>query len=283
MTEMSNSEFNKFDDDEAEHLRNLSEDVLKHLALARNAAIITLNGLMSLEMPIRLNEPEGIILFLMAKCAKTLRFSLIGLKIGYYSGAATLLRSAFESLAHAFLFDADPKQVAIWLRNEFSSRPQYDLDVKRSEQTRDAKKALLHMENDPRTIKEATDDFWQGANKYTHATLQGLAKEFGVDISDLVPDELAQTEEDLDWALERYILLSTYGKDMLKSVETNSSDTEPIEIQLLGKYDEEVLLDLSLFAFYVGHRLLDMTNVLDIKDMEFQKQYKEWHEAIKNI
>ena len=138
---MDESEWNmlSLNDDEVEHYRQIGGEVEQHLALAEAASIITLNGLMSLEEYPRINEVKALVTLLMAKAAKNVRLAVIDLKLGYYTGTSAILRSAFESLTFAFLFNSEPSQVAIWLRNEFSSRPQTDLNNLRNQQTKEGK------------------------------------------------------------------------------------------------------------------------------------------------
>ena len=94
MHEADEGEWNilNLNDDEADHLKRISRDISQHLALAENAAVITLNGLMSLKQYPRIDKPEAFVSLLMAKSAKNVRFAVKGLKLGYYSGASSALR-----------------------------------------------------------------------------------------------------------------------------------------------------------------------------------------------
>lgn len=270
-------------DDEEEHYKQIGGEAERHLALAEAASIITLNGLMSLEEYPRINEVKALVTLLMAKAAKNVRLAIIGLKLGYYAGASAILRSAFESLTFAYLFNSEPSQVATWLRNEFSNRPQSDLSYLRNEQTKEAKKALLELGNEPPIIRDVIGGFLKEANKYTHATLIGLAREFNVDIEYFVPDELASAEDDLDSALDRYVLLSSFGKNILEQDRTDKSEDELLWIQLAGRYDEDTLFNLSAVAFYIAHRLLDMTKAFVIRNKEYDQNYRDWHKAIEEL
>ena len=66
---------------------------------------------------------------------------------------------------------------------------------------------MLDSENQPKVIREGLHGFKNSANKLTHTTLVGLAKEFNIDIGILLPDEIAEAEGDLDEALDRDALL----------------------------------------------------------------------------
>lgn len=283
---MDESEWNilSLNDDEVEHYKQIGEEAEQRLALAEAASIITLNGLMSLEEYPRINEVKALVTLLMAKAAKNVRLAVIALKLGYYAGASAILRSAFESLTFAFLFNSEPSQVAMWLRNEFSSRPQTDLNNLRNQQIKRSKKALWNLGNEPPLIRDVIGGFLREANKYTHATLIGLAKEFNIDIEYFVPDELARAEGDLDSALDRYALLSSFGKNiLLEQTRTDEREDELLYIQLAGRYDKDTLFELSAVAFYIAHRLLDVTNAFAIRNKEYDQNYRDWHKAIKEL
>lgn len=270
---------------ESEHYEKLGIEIQQQLDLAEDAAFISLHGLTSSEHYPRLDDPKGLAFLFMIKTAKSIRFAVIGLRLGYYTGASSVMRSALEALSFAYLFDSEPQQVAVWLRNELSGRDHEEIEGLRSKQIRNAKKSLLDQECKRQIVKDAMVTFCQEANKYTHTTILGLAKEFGVDIGYLLPDELAEAEGDPDMALERFVFTSQFGKNILqKRVDGTSPDDEIVEIEIIGRYDEEALSDLSSFIFYIGHRLLDMTkDAFAIKNKEFHNYYRDWHETINRL
>jgi hypothetical protein len=284
---MSGGLENEFDfhEDENDHFQTLQSDVIDNLDLANTASILALNALGLLDNQPPINSTSALVNFLMAKTANSIRYAVKGLKLGYYSSTATVLRSALESLSFAYLFNSNPAEVALWLRNEFYNRPQTELSNLRNDQTQRAFHSMLDLESQPKIIADALHEFKKGANKHTHATLVGLAKEFNVDVGTLLPEEIAEAEGDLDEALDRYALLSTFGENILpkkKELDENTNENEMIWVQFGNQYIKDEISDLSLIAFYLAHRLLDFTQELPISDSDFQRDYKEWHKESKN-
>jgi hypothetical protein len=283
MSERIENEFD-FHEDENDHFQELQSDVIDDLDLATTASIMALNALGLLDSQPHINTAPALVNFLMAKTANSIRYAIKGLKLGYYSSSATVLRSALESLSFAYLFNSNPAEVALWLRNEFSNRPQIDLNKSRNDQIRRAFQSMLDLESQPKVISDALFEFKKGANKHTHATLAGLAKEFKLDIGMLLPEEITEAEGDLDEALDRYALLSTFGENILKKKSESDksiNEDEMVWVQFGNQYIKDEISDLSLIAFYLAHRLLDFTQELSISDRDFQHNYKEWHKESK--
>ena len=280
--------FLHLDDDEAAHKRQIAGEIQKVLLLTNRAAILTMNGLISLENVPPFNEPKGLIFLLLAKVAQNIRFATIGLRLGYYTGACAVLRSAFEALTYVALFESNESEVAKWFRNEFSDKPQSERDSLHSTQRKAAKEALLNWENSRPVIKDAMYDFLRTANKRIHSSIRGLAEEFGMDIGNLVPDELDEillkVEGDIGKALDTYALLSSFGKNIINKQDSDTEEKIAIQIHLFNQYHETTLADLAGFAFYIGHRLLDSASInFSIQDKEFNKGDRDWHRAIKDI
>lgn len=59
------------DDDATVHIKKIGEELAHHLALAEDAAMITLNRLKSLKKPLRIDEPQGLVSLLFAESSKT--------------------------------------------------------------------------------------------------------------------------------------------------------------------------------------------------------------------
>ena len=275
--------------DETDHIKKISGEIADHLALAENAAVITVNGIMSLKEYPHIDEPEGIVSLLLVKLAKNVRFAVKGLKLGYYSGASAVLRSAFEDLAYAVLFHSEPSQIAKWFRNEFSKAPFELLISFREQQKKDAKQALFSRENSPAIIKDALSEYVNKANMRIHPSITGLSEEFGIDLEYFVNQEmgeaLSESGGDITKALDRYVLKTSF-RDFIPRERSAGEEVpnELIFIELPGRYDDATLSDLALFAFYVSHRLLDFTKIIfDIESKEFFQHYKDWHKAIKDL
>lgn len=280
------SEWNvlNLDNDETEHLKDVSDEISHNLLLAEKASIIAVNGIMSQKEYPHIHEPEGLASLLLVKSAKNVRFAVKGLKLGYYSGASAVLRSAFEDLAYATLFQSEPSQIAKWFRNEFSNAEYKLLISFREQQKKDAKRALFSRESHPNAIKDGLSEFISRANIRIHPSIGGLSEEFGIDLGYFVDRELAESlsavDGDLTQALDRYVLKASFD-DFLPREKTAGEERETVYIELPGRYDEATLSDLALFAFYVAHRLLDSTKeYFDIGDKDFFEQYKYWHKAM---
>jgi hypothetical protein len=282
-------------DDEVDHLEMINSDVDRYLSQAKNAAMIALRGLSSLERPLKLNDTQALEMLLLAKSAKDIRFAVIGLRLGYYSGANAVLRSALDALAFAALFWKEKGEVAKWFRNGLplaearSQSDEREATKHCNEQARKARRTLLEWEEkrDCSAIKEGMDAFVYEANQQIHPTIYGLAVEFGIEIADLCPDGLVQAFENCDkdivHALNLYALKSNQSQEnhnLRLKRQLNESDEE-IDVQLTGRYDEAMISELSVFAFYIAHHILDRTKELfNPKDNNFRDEFKGFHREI---
>ena len=284
MDESEKARFLELNEDEAEHRSDVAEDIAGTLELANNAAALALNGLMMAEDVPRLNEPKGIASLLLAKAAQNVRFACTGLTLGYYSGSSGALRSAYEALIYAALFSTSPEEIPIWIRIEFSETPEPD----RADQKRRAKRALLDQEKSRHVIKEALIQFVEDGNRRIHSTVKGLADEFGIDIDYLLPDDLEesflQLGEDFDMAVSLSAFASKHdARPAQNGGSGGSAEQEIINVDLVGRYDAEMLEDIATFALYLGHRLLDWTaDTFTINDRDFTRGYRDWHKELEN-
>ena len=108
----------KLDNDEAGHLKQVSQEIAKWCALANGGVMLTA-GCVTWAPTLEKTEtssPDLIKALLTVKCANLIRLSATAILIGYYTGAAVLLRAAFESLAYVHLFDDDPDEIGLWLK-----------------------------------------------------------------------------------------------------------------------------------------------------------------------
>ena len=287
---MDEWKFLELEQDEAEHNRQVVGDVKQHLDSASAATALTLNALVSLKDSPRINEAEGLVSLLIAKSSRNVRFAVNGLRLGYYTGASAVLKAAYDAMLYGVLFHSDPGQVAIWFRNELSNRPEGELNTLRCEQRNKAKEALLNLEK-AHSIKDTMHDFVDKANMRIHSNVLGLSEEFGIDMEYLMPNELGQiiseSNEDFDKALDRYVFLSSFGKNLLheqERAEDTAQKQETLEVQLAIQYDKDILSDLSLFSFYIGHRLLEFTvHIFDIQDKEFINLCANWRKTIREM
>ncbi len=276
------SEYLEIDDDEEYHLQQIPTEVTQYLSLANSAAILSLNGLMSIVT----ESTEGLRSFLLAKSAKNVRFASLGAKLGYYSGAYAASRSALEALQYVALFEKDPNEINKMFIYEFSKPPDKD---GRDSQLKRAKSALLDLETERLVIKDGLYEFSQTANDFLHTSMLGLTKEFGFDIEYLVPDEFRvefeKTGGDFKEAMSRFKLFDRFGTNILEAQAAESIlEDEVLNIELAVRYDISIMKDLTMVIFFIAHRILDTTkDIFKIEDEDFKHKYKEWHHDIRKL
>jgi hypothetical protein len=267
-----------YSQEEREHYDHLSNDVKTYLKLADKALVITSEGL-ALQGNLRTDEPKTLILLFLAKAIKYLRCSIINLKLGYYSGASVILRSALETYLYVVLFYDEPKYIADWYRIEAGLDKRQNIR-ERQKLISASKKALRKMEGaNCNIIDSELSDFHKRADKRAHVSLMGLSEEFDLGFFEILPSDLAnaQTKEYLETVLENYSRLDT-----LQGTLTNPNNVYEDKPIFLGiHYEEAFLLDLSLYTFYISHRVLDLVQAIyEIKDESFQRHSRIWHSQV---
>ncbi len=138
-------------------------------------------------------------------------------------------------------------------------------------------------------VRDALLDFWTAANQRIHATLGGLVEEHGVEIEAFLPDSLedayAGAGDDFERALEFQVLLDRFNQPTRTTppaVDLTSRPTK--ELYLASEYQQANLEELSLFALYIGQRMLDMTrDSYRITDKDFVQGYQRWHGDLRRI
>lgn len=277
-----------FDDDEMEHISKLHGDILERLQKTEKAAVLTINGINSIKTLPFIYEPEGHISLWLVKSARNVRLAVKGLKLGYYSGVAGVLRAAFEDLTFIALINSEPSQLAKLYRNEFSPQiRKEDRESLRGKQRGDAKAALFSQEKAQRIIRDGLREYCEAANFNLHTSIRGLSEEFGINIEELIPKELRDElldEEDMQKALDRFVLKTSFSDYVQNNkLSEDEKDRSVIYIELSGRYDENQLYDLVGFPFYIAHRLLDFTkDIFKVKDKDFNDQYDDWHSSIRD-
>lgn len=139
---------------------------------------------------------------------------MLGLWIGYYSGALAALRSAFEALEYAALFHSEPRYAATWLKTEFlviSRKKPGDLRTDLRDLEDRARGSLNGVVTVPRELRAAVKGFWRSANDNIHATVWGLSEEFEAAIEAFIPDSLTDSTDDVEKAFDLWALESMYG------------------------------------------------------------------------
>lgn len=264
--------------DEAEHVASVPEDVGDRIALTAAGAVLTLSGIATARLT--LSEPKGLLSLLLAKSAQDLRFASIGMSLGYYSGVYALLRGALESLSYASLFDSDPDQIGRFVKNTLSSGPRdHRADARLR---RRARRSLIKREKDRAVIDRGMTELWDHANKHIHSTLQGLAHQFDIEVDDLIPNDLFELLGNqgmsVELALSSFMDSTKHDGNLRGHKNQGSAPMELIPIEFGVRFDDDMLDKLSMFAFYISHRSLDLArSALEISDPEFNKNYERWH------
>ena len=216
----------------------------------------------------------------------SLRFGLLGLRLGYYSGAFASFRASLEALQHAALFHSKPEWTARWLKAEFVDATEQE----RKELKHNVRRALRAAVRAPRTLRQAIGGFWDIANGNVHATVRGLASEFGVEIEAFLPDTLEEAVEDVDaeeaaeaidkafamWGLHVSRFVQP-GRDFEVDGEVDEKDW----YHLPGLYDEEHAQHLSTVALYIAYCLVVLTGeAFSISDGTFLDYRQSWVEDV---
>jgi len=276
---------------EAEHHAQIPDEQQKRIGLANDAAILTLNCLAEPTEEIVLNTPRGIMSLLLAKAAQDLCCACNCLWVGYYSGALSVLRPAFDGLAYAALMRSRPNEIGSWLRNEFSTkRPRAALAAQRSQQRQRALRALLEeveQADDIGVIHDEMRRYRQLANTQVHPSFEGLAEEFGVAIGSLLPDDLDVAHNiaagDFEQMLQVYADLKSDKRVTFTRTSSEGAPKELVRVRWCCQYNKDRLDDAALFAFYIAHRLLDFTKgSFETQYSQFAAEWMQWHADLRS-
>lgn len=279
------------DEDEAHHVSQVSRDVARDLRLANTSAMLaarcvtftpTLKG-------VETNSPTFIKALLALKCANLFRLSTTSLSIGYYAGAAILLRSAFESLVYMHLFDDDPDEIRQWLKVELHPH----LDAKEREEDKRAqwnraKDAFIKRGPDETRERDLVKFLW---DKTSHSSAVGLAQVFDLDFRRLLPDEfwvaLERAGDDLGFALDLLAWRAVDGK-ALDAAEHSTKyqealGKEQVRFELVGRYDQDKLGLLSTMTLYLAQRLTYFAfSIFEVHDPDLKRDFDRWVQQVKN-
>jgi len=286
--EASASEYNvmTLDDDEALHVKKLSKEIIRDLTLADagatlSASCVTLTPTLK---DVETNSPLFIKALLALKCANLFRLSTTSLSIGYYAGAAILLRSAFEALVYMHLFDDDSDEIRLWLKVELHP----NLDAKeRSEDRRAqwdrAKDSFIKRGPDETRERDLVKFLW---DKTSHSSAVGLAQVFDLDFRRLLPDDfwvaLESAGDDLGFALDLLSWRAVDGKGMDTTKYREALGKDRVRFELVGKYDQDKLGLLSTMTLYLAQRLTYFVfGIFEVSDSELKKDFDEWVHQVK--
>jgi len=274
------------DDDEALHVKKLSAEIVRDLTLADTGATLSAScvTLTPTIKDVEMNTPMFIKALLALKCANLFRLSTTSLSIGYYTGSAILLRSAFEALVYMHLFDDDPDEIKQWLKVELHP----SLDVKeRGEDRRTqwdrAKDSFIRRGPDETRERDLVKFLW---DKTSHSSAVGLAQVFDLDFRRLLPDEfwvaLESAGDDLGFALDLLSWRAIDGKDMDSTKYKEALGKESARFELVGRYDQDKLGLLSTMTLYLAQRLTYFVfGIFEVSDSELKKDFDEWVQLVK--
>jgi hypothetical protein len=272
------------DDDEQEHLNQVSREVEKFCVLAKEGGLLAAScvGWTPALEKAELSSPDFITALLAMKCSNLLRLSTTAILTGYYAGVAVLLRAAYESLVYLHLFADNPDEIGAWLRPDLhpNLNPMERYRLRREQFNRGRDSFHRHAPDEQRE-RELVRLLWDKSSRHLHSSVIGLAQAFGLDYRDLLPDDLwaefERSGDDWEYALD---LLSFRASDARKSARAKRGPSYPkeeVRLMLTGRYDEEEALLLSKSALFLAHRLADLTfSLFKAADPELMAGFNRW-------
>ena len=279
------------DDDEQEHLNQVSREVERFCVLAKEGGLLAAScvGWTPTLEKAEISSPEFITALLAMKCSNLLRLSTTAVLTGYYAGVAVLLRAAYESLVYLHLFADRPDEIGLWLRPDLhpnlNPMERYRL---RREQFNRGRDSFHRDAPDEQRERELVRLLWDKSSRHLHSSVVGLAQAFGLDYRDLLPDdlwaELESSGDDWEYTLD---LLSFRASDARKSAAGKRGlnyPKEEVRLVLTGRYDEEEALLLSKSALFLTHRLAHLTfSLFKAADPELVAAFDRWCSEVKPL
>ncbi len=290
MPKVSERNLMALDDDEADHVRQVTAEVVRDLDLANTGATLSAKCV-TYTPSVRGAEPNSPV-FLKAllgvKASNLFRLSTTSLSIGYYAGAAVLLRSAFEALVYMHLFDDDPDEIKQWLKVELHPglEPKARAEDKRSQWDR-AKDAFIKRGPDQTRERDLVKFLW---DKTSHSSAVGLAQVFDMDFRRLLPDEfwlaLENAGDDLGFALDLMAWRAIDGKDLASAEPSKYRDAlgkEEVTFELVGRYDQDRLGLLATMTLYLAQRLTYFVfSTFEVASPDLKEDFDRWVQKVKS-
>ena len=270
------------DDDEQEHLSQVSPEVEGWCGLAREGGILVVSCVSwspTLDKA-ETSSPQFVKALLTLRCANLLRLSATSILTGYYTGVAVLLRAAFESLVYLHLFEENADEIGLWLRTELHpDLAPMERDRLRREQLNRAKDSFVRRAPGEKRERELMRLLWDKTSRHIHSTVVGLAQTFGLDFKDLLPDgfwtALEKAGDDWGLALDVISLRSADGKARSKDRRTPYPKQE-VKLLLTGRYDDEEAVLLSELALFIVRRLADLAFTVFEADRDLRADFDRW-------
>jgi hypothetical protein len=272
------------DPDESQHMALIPASTQARLLLASDGAKLTLIAVREAGTRHSRGSPPFFVLRSLVRVANLLRLAFIGLELGYYAGATSVMRVAYESLLYAFLFDRYPDKALSWLRLTFDTHMDREESVAEEQRLRSLAK---HAFNEWTGERDLGHEIWERASELIHHTAEGLAAEAGLEPWQLLSEELARGLEasggDFDLAIRLAGLQARFGAARLDAepAERTRSDL-PWTGESGGLFDGEWLDLWSIVLLYLVHRLTDFAyQAFPSHDKGTKDAYEGWHQTVK--
>jgi len=262
----------------------IPESIHVRLLLANDGAKLTLNVVREAGRQYPRGSPPFFVLRSLIRVANFARLSVIGLLLGYYAGAASQIRMAYESLLYAFLFNLHPDKALSWLRTTLDAQMDRETSISEEQRLRVLAKDAFNEWTGERDLGQ---EIWDRASSLMHHTAEGLAVEAGLEPWQLLSEELVKAMEaaegDFDSAIKLTSLLSRFGSTRAdRHVVKKDQSGLPWTGEFGGLFDEEWLDFWSMILLYLVHRLTDFAYVtFPPSDKETKESYQGWHQAVK--
>lgn len=272
------------DPDESGHMALIPESIQARLDLADDGARLTLNVVKEVGTQYPLGSPSFFVLRSLIRVANFTRLSAIGLKLGYYAGAASQVRMAYESLIYTFLFNLYPDEAVSWLRTTLDEQMDKETSISEERRLRSLAKHAFNEWTDERDLGQ---EIWERASALMHHTAEGLAAEAGLEPRELMSEELAKaletTEGDFDSAIKLTGLLARFGGGRVDSRSNKGTGLDlPWTEEFGGLFDEEWLDYWSMILLYLVHRMTDFAyQTFPPSDKATKEGYEDWHQTVK--
>jgi hypothetical protein len=272
------------DPDESDHMALIPDSIHARLLLANDGAKLTLNVVGKAGTRYPRGSPPFFVLRSLIRVANFARLSVIGLLLGYYAGAASQIRMAYESLLYVFLFNLHPDKALSWLRTTLDTQMDRETSISEEQRLRALAKDAFNEWTGERDLGQ---EIWDRASSLMHHTAKGLAAEAGLEPWQLLSEELVKAMEavegDFDSAIKLTSLLSRFGSARAdRQVVKKDQSGLPWTGEFGGLFDEEWLDFWSMILLYLVHRMTDFAyQTFPPSDQETKESYQGWHEAVK--
>jgi len=274
------------DPDESGHMALIPKYINSMLILANDGARLTLSVVQEVGTQYQRGTSHFFVLRSLIRAANFARLGVIGLLLGYYSGAASQMRMAYESILYAFLFNFKPDEALSWLRTTLDTKIDREESFREKQRLRSL---AIDLFNQWSGEKEVGKEIWERASGLIHHTVEAIADEAGLEPWQLMSDELIKAmdvaEDNFDSAIKLTSLVSRFSSAR-GDIQTTKSDQSvlPWTGQFGVLFDEESMNYWSMILLYLVHRMTDFTyRTFMPSDKKITNSYKGWHRAVQTM